>query len=307
MIISASRRTDIPAFFSEWFFNRLRDGVIRTRNPFNYHQVNQIDLNPDDIDCIVFWTKNAEPMLHKLDMLNEYTYYFQYTLTPYSKAYEPNLDDLSHRIETFIKLSDRIGKDHIIWRYDPIFFSDDIDVGFHLRMFERLAKSIANYTSRCIISFIDLYNTTKSNIRDLNIVEMDDKLNRSIARELVSIANHYNLEMHTCAERIDLEDIGISHGRCIDDKLISRLTNKPIDAVKDPNQREECGCIKSFDIGVYNTCQNGCKYCYATRNHQTSLNNRCKHDPLSPFLIGNSTDGDQVRIKNKENQTYIKF
>ncbi len=307
MIISASRRTDIPAFFSEWFFNRLKDGVIRTRNPFNYHQVNQIDLYPEDIDCIVFWTKNAEPMLHKLDMLKEYAYYFQYTITPYPKKYEPNLDDLSHRIETFIQLSERIGKDHVIWRYDPIFFSDDIDLGFHLRMFEKIAQAIAKHTFRCIISFIDLYDTMKSNIRDLGIKDMNDKLNRSIAQELVPIANHYNLKIHTCAERIDLEDIGISHGKCIDDRVISRLTNKPFDTAKDPNQREECGCIKSFDIGVYNTCQNGCKYCYATRNHYTSLNNKYKHDPLSPFLIGNSEDRDQVKIKNKKNQTYLKF
>lgn len=307
MILSASRRTDIPAFYSEWFFNRLKAGMLRARNPYNYHQVYQIDLYPDDIDCIVFWTKNAEPMLSKLNLLQDYSYYFQYTITPYPKAYEPNLDDLPHRIETFIKLSEKIGSDHIIWRYDPIFISDNIDLNFHLRMFEKLAQSLANHTFRCIISFIDLYNSTKRNIRDLHIAAMDDRIKRSIAKELAPIAKHYNLEMQTCAERIDLEDLGISHGRCIDDKLISRFTNKTFHAVKDPHQRAECGCIKSFDIGVYNTCLTGCKYCYATRNHQTALKNRAQHDPLSPFLIGNTAVGDQVRIKNKKNQTYISF
>lgn len=296
MILSASRRTDIPAFYSEWFFNRLRAGMLRTRNPYNYHQVYQIDLASENIDCLVFWTKNAEPMLSKLDLLQDYSYYFQYTITPYPKAYEPNLDELSQRIETFIKLAEKIGPDHIIWRYDPIFMADDIDVQFHLRMFEQIALSLANHTFRCIISFIDLYNSTKRNIRDLHIAAMDDRIKRALAQELASIAKDYQLEMHTCAERIDLADLGIPPGRCIDDKLISRLTNKAFEGGKDPHQRAACGCIKSFDIGVYNTCLTGCKYCYATRNHQTALKNRARHDPLSPFLIGNSADGDQVKI-----------
>ncbi|MCK9583364.1 MAG: DUF1848 domain-containing protein [Candidatus Cloacimonetes bacterium] len=307
MIISASRRTDIPAFFSEWFYNRIRDGIIKTRNPYNYHQVNQVNLYPDEIDCIVFWTKNAKPMLDKLDLLREYNYYFQYSITPYPAAYEPNLTDLSRKVETFIQLSEKIGKDRVIWRYDPILISDDIDLSFHLKMFDKLSQSLSKHTFRCIISFIDLYNTTKANTKGLNIREMDDNQNRLIAQELVPIANHYGLELHTCAERIDLEDIGISHGKCIDDELISRLIRKPLNIPKDPNQREECGCIKSFDIGAYNTCQNGCKYCYATRNHKSVLSNKKNHDPSSPFLIGNSTDRDHVNIRNKTNQTYIQF
>ncbi|MDP3115201.1 MAG: DUF1848 domain-containing protein [Candidatus Cloacimonadaceae bacterium] len=307
MIISASRRTDIPAFYSEWFYNRIREEYLLTRNPFNSNQVTKVNLNPFDVECIVFWTKNPSPMMEKLDQIKEYKYYFHYTITPYSSKYEPGTPALEERIETFIRLSEMIGKDKVIWRYDPILLSDDIDIEFHARMFNKLAQQLSTHTFRCIISFIDMYKNTQRNTRDLHLWEMDDDTDRVIARELVNIANHYNLELHTCAERIDLSEMGISHGKCIDNDIISRLLKKTINIPKDRNQREECGCIKSLDIGAYNTCTHNCKYCYATNNQPSMDDCSKKHDPKSPFLIGDSSKNDIVSEKNKSGQTYIKL
>ncbi len=307
MIISASRRTDIPACFSDWFYNRIKEGIVKTRNPFNFYQVNQVNLNPEDITCIVFWTKNAEPMISRLELISEYNYYFQYTLTAYPKAFEPNLPSLEERINTFIHLSKIIGRDRIIWRYDPILLTPDIDIRFHEKMFMEIARFLSKYTFRCIISFIDMYNTTKKNTEGLNIIETSDMQNRSVAEALVPIARHYDLELHTCSERINLEDLGISHGRCIDDKLISKLTKTNYKGSKDPSQREECGCIKSFDIGVYNTCHNGCRYCYATRSYATARKNQSLHNPNSAFLLGEATPRDNVKNRYVDKQMYLKL
>lgn len=307
MIISASRRTDIPACFSDWFYNRIKEGVVKTRNPYNFYQVNQVNLNPEDIKCIVFWTKNAEPMISRLQLISDYSYYFQYTLTAYPKIYEPNLPSLEERIDTFVHLSRIIGRDRIIWRYDPILLTSDIDIIFHKKMFMKLAKYLSKYTFRCIISFIDMYSNTKRNTQGLNIYETNDLQNRNIAEALVPIARHYDLELHTCSERINLEDIGISHGRCIDDKLISKLTKFNYQESKDPSQREECGCIKSFDIGVYNTCSHGCRYCYATRNHASVQKNKLLHDPNSAFLLGEESAKDNVKIRYVDKQMYLKL
>ena len=174
MILSVSRRTDIPAFYWEWFLNRVQAGFVDVRNPMNVHQVSRINIRPEVVDCIVFWTKNAGNVIQHLDQLKEYNYYFQYTINPYNKLIEENVPTKKNIIENFRALSDKISSKRVIWRYDPILLTDNINIEYHLRYFEELAKRLQGYTQRCVISFVDLYKKTVSNTRDLMMREPTD-------------------------------------------------------------------------------------------------------------------------------------
>lgn len=300
MIISASRRTDIPAFYSEWFFNRIKAGYVFVRNPMNVHQVSQIDLSPDVVDGIVFWTKNPIPMLSKLDNLKDYTYYFQFTITPYSRDVEKNIPDKDTKIiPAFQKLSDLIGPDRVIWRYDPIFFDAKNGIRNHIAHFEKMAKLLSPYTRKCTISFLDFYPNMEKRINygGLSTVQL-----RLFAKELAEIAHSYGLVIDTCAEKIDLNEYGIGHAKCIDGKLFEKLIGVPLESKKDDNQRKECGCMKSIDIGAYNTCVHNCLYCYATHNYKIACENYRKHDPDSPFLIGNVEPEDRIVVRQMASQ-----
>lgn len=294
MIVSASRRTDIPAFYSDWFIHRLQEGFVLVRNPMNMHQISKINLQKKVVDCFVFWTKNPKQMLNKLNMLEDYNFYFQFTLNAYGHDVEANLPAREEIIGTFTELSRRIGKNRLIWRYDPIALTDIIDQEYHCRQFEYLANRLSPHTHKCIISFIDLYRNTRRNVKHLNIREMTDNEMREIARRLKTISDKYDLPLESCAEEIELKDLGIEHGRCIDDKLISKITGYEIDVQKDPVQREACGCVASIDIGSYNTCGNNCLYCYANYNRDLVIKNMRLHDQYSPLLFGNVTPDDRI-------------
>lgn len=295
MILSVSRRTDIPAFYSDWFYNRIREGQVCVRNPMNRHQVSKIRLSPDVIDCIVFWSKNPAPMLPRLGELADYMYYFQFTVTPYDRELEKGLPQKETIIDTFRQLSDRIGPKRVIWRYDPILFSQSMDVRYHLHGFEAIAKRLASCTQTCVISFVDLYQKTRRNLRATTVREPGaDEITR-LAAGLAAIASSYGIRIQTCAERIDLEPMGIRHGRCVDRMLIEELLGGRLNVAKDRNQRPECGCVQSVDIGAYDTCSHGCLYCYANTDTKTVCRNRMLHDPSSPLLIGRMEEGDVVK------------
>lgn len=199
MILSASRRTDIPNYYSEWFINRIREGFLYVRNPMNAHQVSKINLSPDVIDCIVFWTKNPINMLGKLEELKPYMYYFQFTLTGYGRDVEPNLPHKREAlIPTFQRLSEQIGKERVIWRYDPIFLSDRYTVEYHIKAFEEIAASLAGYTDKVVISFIDFYKKTMRNTRTLAIQQMTAQKTRTLAEKMAEIALRYSLDIETC-------------------------------------------------------------------------------------------------------------
>ncbi|KGG79828.1 hypothetical protein Y919_09610 [Caloranaerobacter azorensis H53214] len=300
MIISASRRTDIPAFYSEWFLNRIKEGYLLVRNPMNYHQVSKIILDPNIVDCIVFWTKNPKNMIDKLPLLKDYKYYFQFTITSYDSSIETNVPRKKEIIETFIRLSNIIGKDRVIWRYDPILLNNKINEEYHYKYFEYLASKLYKYTNKCIISFLDMYKKTRNNIKYLNIKPLYKKDMIKIASGLMNICNKYNLKLETCAEEIELNDIGITHGKCIDDRLISKLWGINLKIDKDKNQRKICGCVSSIDIGTYNTCIHGCLYCYANFSEKSVKNNLKKHNPNSPLLLGNLEETDKIFIKKIE-------
>lgn len=295
MIISASRRTDIPALYSEWFFNRINAGYVDVRNPMSYHRVSRISLNPEVIDCIVFWSKNPKPMLKRLDELKDYQYYFQFTINPYDKHIEKAVPQKKGIIDTFKELSDKLGEEKVVWRYDPIFLSEHITKDYHLKYFGELAKRLNSYTKYCVVSFIDLYKKTERNIKGTNIREPNETEMKELAKDIVDIAKGYDIKVVSCAEPIDLSGEGIEHGHCIDQALIEDIVGYRIDAHKDKYQRKECGCIESIDIGQYNTCLHNCVYCYANFNKTIVQHQVEKHDPQSSLLIGNIEDDDIIK------------
>lgn len=295
MIISASRRTDIPTYYSEWFINRVRDGYLYVRNPMNIHQISKITLSPNVIDGIVFWTKNPIPMMQYLDELNNYAYYFQFTVNAYGKDVEvnvPNKNDVI--IPAFRKLSNRIGRDRVIWRYDPILLTEKYTIDYHVNYFNELAKRLSGYTHKCIISFVDLYRNTQAHLKELNILPLGEKEMYELAERLVEIANKNDLIVESCAEKINLEQFGIQHGHCIDCQLFEKILNCKINILKDKNQRLECGCMESIDIGAYNTCKNGCVYCYVNFSKTTVIKNMGVHNPSSPLIIGEVMPDDKI-------------
>lgn len=296
MIISASRRTDIPAYYSEWFFNRLKAGYAYVRNPMNPHHISEVSLSPDKVDAIVFWTKNPKPMLSRMDELQDYTYYFQFTLTPYGSDIEKNVPSKNDVIiPTFKKFSAQIGKERVVWRYDPILLNNKYTMQYHMKYFRVLCDKLANYTEKCTVSFIDMYKNIQRRAAAVGICPLSSEQEEELAGCFSEIAKDYGIYIDTCAEEIELGKYGIGHASCIDCHRLERIGNYHLTAERDKNQRAACGCASSIDIGAYNTCQNGCAYCYANFN-QTLVNDcRGKHDPSSPLLYGKVSAEDIIR------------
>lgn len=310
MILSASRRTDIPNYYSDWFFNRIKEKYVYVRNPMNPHQVSKIDLSPEVVDCIVFWTKNPKPMLDRLDELKEYKYYFQFTLTGYGTNIECNVPHKKDvMIPIFQELSEKIGKEKVIWRYDPIMFTEIYTVEYHLKAFEQIANALNGYTDQCVISFVDTYTKNKKSMTELGVKKLDKNQLLDFSKQLSRIASKNNMEIGSCAEIIDLELCGIKHNSCIDARLIESIIGCKINTNKDKNQRKECGCIESVEIGTYNTCKNGCKYCYANESQNDVDSQYKKYHVMSPILCGEITENDRITIRTmksiKENQLSI--
>ena len=301
-IISASRRTDIPTYFSEWFFNHLEAGEVYTRNnPYNLNAVSHITFSKSDIDCICFWTKNPTPMIDKLDRLKDYQYYFQFTLTGYEKDLEKNLPLKSDLISTFKSLAMRTDK-RVVWRYDPIVFTKKYTAEWHLQAFENIARNLCGYVSRCVISFVDVYDFVKRNMFYEDVAYNAKKFHSRIefCKKLVAIAEKYNIEIYSCAEAgLDFEGNGIAikHGACIDKDLIESYIGYPLNAKKDTNQRSACLCAESVDFGKYNTCPNGCSYCYATKNPNAVRSIFGRYNPTSPILCDTLCSSDIITEK----------
>lgn len=296
MIISASRRTDIPTYYSEWFFNRLREGYVLVRNPMNARQISRISLSPEAVDGIVFWTKNPVPILSRLGELEPYPYYFQFTLTAYGRDVEPNLPGKNGvLIPAFQELSRMAGRERVVWRYDPIFLSDRYTVEYHCRYFRVLAAKLGEYTEKCTVSFLDFYRSTARNMRSLHIREMTAAQQREMMERFSEIAGEYGLYIDTCSEAISLEDLGISHASCVDRERLERIGGYRLKVGRDRNQRKECGCAASVDIGAYDTCGNGCLYCYATDSPPRAAERVRAHRPDSPILFGTVGPEDVIR------------
>ncbi len=310
MIISASRRTDIPALYSRWFINRMRAGYCIVPNPFDARQTARISLLPEDVDAIVFWTRNPRPLFQYLDELDArgYRYYFQYTLLDNPALLDEHNPPTVAALDTFRKLADRIGPGRLVWRYDPLVLSSLTPPDFHRRAYEKLAAALRGYTNRSVISLLDVYGKIRKRMAGLAAqgvqliplqsgvdplavapsglpvgTAMPDWL-ASLLRDLAHIAQANGMEIVSCAEELDLQPYGIRPGQCIDADLIARLFGLQVSHAKDPGQRKACGCVQSKDIGMYNSCLLGCRYCYATSSFERARQNYLRHDPNSPSL-----------------------
>jgi len=298
MILSVSRRTDIPNYYFDWFCNRIQEGFLHVRSPMNERQVSYIDLSPEAVDCIVFWTKNPEAMLEKLPVLKNYAYYVQFTLTGYGRDVEPGLPDKpTVLLETFRTLSKRIGQERVVWRYDPILFNPAYTPAYHLKAFEKIAQALDGYTRRVVISFVDRYAKIQKNMASLQAWDLPERELLKFAERLAEIARRHHLEVESCAEILDLEPVGIRHGSCIDARIIEEIIGCRIMAGKDKNQRRECGCVESIEVGTYNTCRNGCRYCYANYSETAVKNHVGLYDPHSPLLCGAADERDKVTVR----------
>ncbi|MCI9184258.1 MAG: DUF1848 domain-containing protein [Lachnospiraceae bacterium] len=307
MILSVSRRTDIPNYYSDWFIARIKEGFLYVRNPMDAHQISRIDLSPKVVDCIVFWTKNPANMIEKLEDLQKYMYYFQFTLTGYGKDVEPNLPNKRKEvIPTFKRLSEKIGKERVIWRYDPILINKRYTMDYHRKAFEEIASNLEDDTEKVVISFVDFYSKTQRNTRGLDIRQITNEERVELAGEMARIASKYHLIIETCAEQINLNEVGILHGSCIDKKRIERLLGCKLIVEKDKNQRGACGCFESVEVGAYNTCLNGCKYCYANFNNSKVEENVKLYNRDSALLCGKISSDDRIterKVKSmKDNQ-----
>ena len=311
MIISASRRTDIPAFYSDWFFNRIKERYVLVPNPYNSKMISRISLDPAVVDCIVFWSKNPAPMLEKLDKLKEYNYYFQFTLNPYGPDIENHLPAISKRIDTFKRLSDRIGKEKVIWRYDPVLTNETYTPGFHKEKFAEFAYELKEHTEKCMLGFIDHYQHIRTAVGQFNIQPLLKADIEEMAVSFKKTVDTCSIQLDTCTVKVDLTHLGIPGGLCIDNQLVERIAGYPISVRKDKNQRDICRCAESIDIGTYESCLNGCIYCYAIKgNYNTVKYNLNKHDKNSPMLVGELQEDDIVKerlVKSLRNDQFSLF
>lgn len=299
MILSVSRRTDIPNYYSDWFFNRIRDGYAYVRNPMNPRQISEVLLTPDVVDCIVFWTKNPAPMLRSLKELRDYHYYFQFTLTGYGKDIERGVP---HKRESMIpifrELSQMIGKERVIWRYDPIIVNDRYSVSYHVNAFGQIAEALNGYTKKAVISYVDMYSKIQKSMEKIHMIELTPEEKLDMASKMSAIAHKNHMKIGACAEALDFRGAGVEKNSCIDRELIERLTGYPLKASKDKNQRKECGCVESVDIGAYNTCRNGCLYCYANYSEKSVALAVDKYDVYSPLLCGKVMPEDHIKLRD---------
>lgn len=296
MLISASRRTDIPALFADWFYQRIAEQYVLVRNPVNQHQVSRISLTPDVVDGIVFWTKNPTPMLSGLDKLAGYPYYFQFTCNGYGPEIEGKLSAQREEIQTaFFILADKIGPQRIIWRYDPILLSQDYTMDYHVRQFDTLCNRLKKCTATCTISFLDGYRHINSRLARLGVMPLSAKQMNLLAGQLAAVADAHGITVSSCAEEINLTQLGIGHGRCIDAKMFENIAGIPLQVGKDPYQRPACGCAASVDIGAYNTCTNQCCYCYANRSDTQVQQSAAGYSVNSPLLCSRLHENDIVR------------
>ncbi|WP_243546834.1 DUF1848 domain-containing protein [Pseudodesulfovibrio tunisiensis] len=293
MIVSASRRTDIPALYPEWFMNRMRAGFCTVPNPFNAKQVSTIPLNRTEVDAIVFWTRYPARFLPMLDELDAFgiPYTFLFTLMSYPPDMEPNMPSFPARLDTFLRLAERVGPDRVAWRYDPIVLSRVTNAFFHQNNFQQIATLLQGATHQCIVSVMDPYGKTVKRMKRIS-EELQPELTPSpesvlpLLADMAAIAEQSGMTFQTCAQSEAFANATVRPGACIDAARLNTVFNLSIPCHKDSGQRPHCLCSASRDIGMYDSCVFGCTYCYANADFARSVRNRAAHDPLSPSLLG---------------------
>ena len=292
IIVSASRRTDIPAFYTRWLLGRLKTGVVATLNPFNPRQVKWVELKPEGVGAIVFWSKNPRPLMAHLPRLEEagWRFYFHFTLNPYPQLFEPFLPPLAERISTFQELARMLGSARVIWRYDPIIISSLTPSEFHFKYFTMISEELEGYTQRVIVSPLSFYRKTVRRMGKLpGLVLREEDHRGAVFEELLAWmarrARAAGMEIFSCATAQDYSHLGVSPGRCIDPELIHRLWGVRVEETKHRGQRPACRCAPSVDIGATDSCLHGCRYCYSTTSHAAARAGHARHRPWFTALL----------------------
>ena len=301
MIINTGMRTDIPAFYSKWLMNRIRDGYVLVRNPYSPDYVTRYELTPDVVDCLSFCTKNPKPMLKYLHELDRFHQYWFVTITPYGKEIEPNVPPKEDVMQSFISLSKSVGINSVGWRYDPIFIDDTYTTERHISDFEQMCKTLSGYTSVCVISFIDLYENVKRNFPQARTVTRDERI--TLGKAFAKIGSRYGITIKACAEGKELVPYGVDCGSCMTKETFEAVVGSRLNVPKRKSQRAECFCVLGTDIGAYDTCGHFCKYCYANYNRENVMRNMQLHDPASPLLVGWLREGEVVHPAKQERWT----
>ena len=290
-VISVSRRSDIPAFYTEWFINRIRAGSACYRNPFGGRMC-EVSLKPDDVLAFVFWSRNYEPLLPCLPELDDrgYNAYFHFTLTDYGKPLEPFAPSTEKMIEIFHVLAERYSPQHVLWRFDPIVLSNTLSIDIIVEKFSKLAQQLEGATERCYISFVDLYRKVQKNLIPLEeqgfqLYDIQQKVKLELLRRVQQIAEEHEITLHACCETDMLQLSGIKQAHCVDPLLLHKLFPHKFHPLKSAPTREGCGCYASRDIGAYDSCIHGCLYCYANANYETALKHFKNHDPAQSLLV----------------------
>lgn len=297
MIINTGMRTDIPAFYAEWFIKRIREGYVYTRNPYNNTQVTKYRLTPEVVDVLAFCTKNPSPMLPYMEELKKYGQYWFVTITPYGTDLEPNVPPKEQVMEDFLKLSQIVGADSMGWRYDPIIITDKYTVERHISDFSMMAEKLAGYTHTCVISFIDLYKKVRRNFSEAKEVAYADKI--ALGKEFIRICKKYDMVVKPCAEGDELAGYGADCSGCMTKHTFEKAIHCRLDTPNIKSQRSECACLLGKDIGQYDTCGHLCRYCYANVNPDAVRRNMKLHNPQSPFLIGELREDDVIHEANQ--------
>lgn len=299
MIINTGQRTDIPAFYSKWFMDRIHEGYVLVRNPYYPELVTKFLLNPEVVDVIGFCTKNPRPMLPYLEELKPFGQFWYVSITGFEQDYEPNVPPIDQVIEDFKTLSNAIGPSAVGWRYTPIILDQKYTAKRHIETFERIASSLEGHTELVAFGFVDLYPKMMKLHPD--IFDTDDATKIEIAQAMQSIAKKHHMQLRLCSKEKWLARYGIDVEGC----MRVQDYEKSIDASLEVKQKMEarknyCACYLSNDIGAYNSCLHLCRYCYANGSEREIRQNYANHDDASPLLIGHLGPKDKVRLAKQE-------
>lgn len=298
MILNTGSRTDIPAFYSEWFYNRIRDGYVLVRNPYYPSQITKYLLKPEVIDLMVFCTKNPLPMLDKISLLSAFDTFWFVTITPYGEEIEPLVPPKEQVMDSFCRLSDLVGNRRMSWRYDPVFITEKYSPEYHIRQFDRMAKRLFGYTNQCVVSFIDLYEKTKRNFSGVRAVTRQEQ--EQLIAAFSEIAKKNDLQIHLCCEDAGLVRENVDADGCMSKAVFEKVLGCKLAVPKKKTARKECNCLLGADIGAYNTCLHGCLYCYANYDTEAVAGNLKLHDTASPLLIGTVSEQDEIKCAKQQ-------
>lgn len=299
MILNISGRTDVAQYYSDWLLKRFSEGYVLSRNPLFPSKVTRYELSPDTVDCVVFFSKNYAPLLPRIREITErFPTYFYYTITAYGKDLEPGVPSVSESIETLARLSEAVGRERVAWRYDPILLTETYTVQTHMQAFEDMAARLCPHIDRCIFNFVEMYKKVRANMPDL--IPLTDADKDMLAKHFGLVAEKLDMPVQTCGLCGDFTRFGVQSSGCMTLDILGEANHLRFRKLKHKGKRPGCGCVENRDVGAYDTCMNGCKYCYANINPKKAFENYRLHDPDSPLLLGNILPTDTVQAGNQK-------